>query len=135
MLETDALDVVNLQAVNGLNAAFLLGNALLPLSGDEVSYRVAAGLPLKTAAIDALEQFLGVTVKVELAPGAWRPAHESCSLAGLRQPSPFLACQLPQEAWRHRWSCWNHTLPATSWSRQICRSARWTTPASSGILR
>ena len=71
VLETDALDVVNLQAVNGLNAAFLLGNALLPLSGDEVSYRVAAGLPLKTAAIDALEQFLGVTVKVELASGAW----------------------------------------------------------------
>ncbi len=99
VLETDALDVVNLQAVNGLNAAFLLGNALLPLSGDDVSYRVAAGLPLKTAAIDALEQFLGVTVKVELASAVWiREQLNRLYAVGVAPVDPFADGASAEEA-------------------------------------
>lgn len=71
VLDLQSLDLAAVQAVKSINVPFLLGNGLLPLSGGESGYRVAAGLPLKTAAIDALEQFLGAAVSVELAPSAW----------------------------------------------------------------
>ncbi len=71
LLEIGASEWGALEPVNGLTPAFLKLNSLLPLSGDATGYRVAAGMPLKTAAIDALEQFLGVPVAVELAPTSW----------------------------------------------------------------
>lgn len=71
IVETNEVTVESIQSVEGLTPAFLLENALLPISEGEKSYRVAASLPLNMTAIDALEQFFVLPIDIELAPKAW----------------------------------------------------------------
>ena len=82
-----AVGAGSITAVGGLTPAFLLANQVLPMSepqsptseeaqsrapgAQQGHYRVAAALPLNLAALDALEQFVGVPLDVQLAPKAW----------------------------------------------------------------
>lgn len=71
VLEFAALDVSTIAAVEGVAPAFLENHALLPLVQQDEGYRVASGMPLQASAVDALAQFLGYPVVLELAPNEW----------------------------------------------------------------
>jgi general secretion pathway protein E len=71
VLDTEALDTATITAADGIAPAFLENSALLPLVQQDNRYRVASGMPLQASAVDALAQFLGYPVALELAPNEW----------------------------------------------------------------
>lgn len=71
VLDTEALDTATITAADGIAPAFLENSALLPLVQQDSRYRVASGMPLQASAVDALAQFLGYPVALELAPNEW----------------------------------------------------------------
>ncbi len=71
LLETALFSLQPLPAVAGLSPDFLRANGLLPVSVDEVTAHIAAAVPVRMAALDALKQFFNVPVRLSLAPKAW----------------------------------------------------------------
>ena len=75
-LKVPILNTVNnglqgIRPVAGLSAAFLRANHFLPLSISDEYVVVAAAVPVRMAALDALKQFFSVPLHLQLAPRQW----------------------------------------------------------------
>jgi type II secretion system protein E len=60
-----------IQPVAGLSPDFLRANGLLPFLVEERAVQVVSAVPVRLAALDALQQFFSVPVQLSLAPQAW----------------------------------------------------------------
>ena len=71
VLDVSSMESTAIAPVAGVALAFLESKRLLPLGVHAGRYRVAAAMPLQMSAVDALEQFLGMPVALELASKEW----------------------------------------------------------------
>ena len=68
---TMVMSFQGVQAVSGLSPAFLRTNGFLPLAVTDFHVTVAATVPVRLGALDALKQFFNVPLHLCLAPREW----------------------------------------------------------------
>lgn len=71
VLNTVTKGLQDVTPVAGLSPSFLRANGLLPLLTTDEHVQIAAAVPVRMAALDALKQFFSVPVQLHLAPQQW----------------------------------------------------------------